>query len=169
MNFIERFKTKKGIFLLIIILITASFFYYSSQKKESITAAVMNQMELKQTNEEKNNDVDSDTGIFLEGSDFIVDFQTIYSEKIQIEVKNQTAKQVTLSVTAPDLYTILKQNGDEQKILEILNSNECPTTKNDVKVNYTKEDGKYQIEENEELVNAVYGNALKYFEEMEGE
>lgn len=169
MNFIERFKTKKGIIILIIILIIASFFYISSQKKESITTAVMDQMELKQTNEEKNNDADSDTGIFLEGSDFIVDFQTIYSEKIQIEVKNQTAKQVTLSVTAPDLYTILKQNGDEQKILEILNSNECPTTKNDVKVNYTKEDGKYQIEENEELVNAVYGNALKYFEEMEGE
>ena len=33
----------------------------------------------------------------------------------------------------------------------------------------TKEDGKYQIEENEELVNAIYGNALKYFEEMERE
>lgn len=163
-----RIKNKRKYVILIVFvvicIISGYFFWSSNQSKDLLAESVYEQLDLR-TDEEIENQEKEETGIVLNDSNFINDFQMDYGKKIQIEVTKLNEEQANLSITVPDMYSILKHSDDEQKILQIINSENCPLITNEIKINYEKKDGAYQVEVNEALIYAVFGDIEKYFEE----
>lgn len=163
-----RIKKKKiYVFLIVFVvicIISGYFFWSSAQSKDLLADSVYEQLDLR-TGEGIENQAKEETGIVLNDSNFINDFQMDYEKKVQIEVTKYNEEQANLSITVPDMYSILKHSEDEQKILQIINSENCPLITNKIKINYEKKNGKYQVKENEELIYAIFGGMDKYFEE----
>ena len=170
MGTLAMIKNKK-IFIIIISFVVLAFImggYFvlnSKEKQEVFTDSVYEQLGLnlkKQTTNEEN----EETGIVLNDyNDFLNEFQISYEKKIHIDVLKMDKEQATLSITTPDMYSILETSEDANKILEMIDSENCPMVTNEIKTKYEMIDGKYHIEENEELIYSIYGGMEKYFEE----
>lgn len=150
-----------SIVAVIAIAISTYSFLSSKDEKEAIVNEIYEQFELKKSEEELNNQ----SGIILESTNFIKEFNTSFGKKVDIKVENIKGKEAILKITSPDLFTILSQNGEERYILESLKDKNCPYIENKVTITFESIDGEININENTELINAIYGNALKYFEE----
>lgn len=159
----KKQKVLIGLLIVTVLSIGITSFFMHSNEDEELVSALMEQFDL---TSEINTESEDETGIILEGSTFLDDFQTIYGQLVTVNVTEMKDDHAVLNITAPDLYSVLKITGDEQLILQNLQSKDVSRVTNEVAVNYEKTEEGYYIEESKELINAIYGNAINYFEEL---
>lgn len=164
-------KKKKEVLIGIVVVVVALsigigfVFLHSNQanQDERFVADLMKQLDLDNETSIENTD---ETGIILENTTFLDDFKKFYQPQITIKVAELKDDQATLNITTPDLYSILKTAGDENSIIQNLQLSDITKVKNKVIVKYEKTKEGYYIIESEELINAIYGNAINYFKEL---
>lgn len=163
-------KNKKEVLIGIVVVVALSIgigfvFLHSNQanQDERFVADLMEQLDLNNETSIENTD---ETGIILENTTFLDDFKKIYQPQITIKVAELKDDQATLNITTPDLYSILKTAGDKNSIIQNLQLSDITKVNNKVIVEYEKTKEGYYIIESEELINAIYGNAINYFKEL---
>lgn len=98
------------------------------------------------------------------------------SQKVKIYVIEHDDNQAKLSVTAPDIPSIIADitNSDEYKnagnkydylnnqVKLKINSEDCKMVNNEVTVNIENNEGEIKIEESEDYADAIYGGLISY-------
>lgn len=154
-------------FLMIFLVISLCFFSLSGcREKGSIEEAINDSI--------SNQEVDYE----LAESNDTVATQIIMREKVTYEIVDKSKKEVTLNVTAPNLYKVLEEiylneskfiftqiSDIEGLVLQTLKNGDFEYVTKTVTVAYRSGEDGYELEMTDEYADAIHGGVLSFFKD----